>query len=327
MALLLSAAMSGAARAESAITEYKRLCEASTGVYVDNKHFVVVSDESNTFRLYERGKPEPVGSVNLRKFIGFKKSDIEASAKIGDRIYWLSSHSRKKDGSEDAKRRVFFATKIGSTNGLPILTGEGRVVKDLLSGIIAAAGVNEADLDIEAMAATPDGRLLIGLRKPPREEKTTDGINKKNAIVIVLANPAGVIAQNSPESPKFSGSLTLDLDGRGLRSMELISDNPPRYLIVAGPARDAAGFALYQWDGPGNDPQSGNGSQPVELKNLSDAITGLFPEAAMVVPGTNTVQILSDEGDAIIDGKECSDDDDDGPPIEKRRFKSVDLTP
>src|SRR5689334_991375 len=41
--------------------EYKGICEASAGAFVDDKHFVVASDETNLLQLYERGKADPIG--------------------------------------------------------------------------------------------------------------------------------------------------------------------------------------------------------------------------------------------------------------------------
>src|SRR4029450_7704870 len=74
--------------------EYKGLCEASAGAFLDDRHFVVASDETNLLQLYERGKADPFGDgIDMRKFLSFKKSDLEAAAVVGDRVYWMSSHS------------------------------------------------------------------------------------------------------------------------------------------------------------------------------------------------------------------------------------------
>src|SRR5213592_1577343 len=63
--------------------EYNGLCEASAGVFVDAKHFVVASDETNRLQLYERGKADPIGSgIDMEAFTSFDKSDLEAAAAI-----------------------------------------------------------------------------------------------------------------------------------------------------------------------------------------------------------------------------------------------------
>ena len=57
-AMLLAAfAASGAGAAE-----YKGICEASAGAFIDGTHFAVASDETNKLQIYERGKPQPIGN-------------------------------------------------------------------------------------------------------------------------------------------------------------------------------------------------------------------------------------------------------------------------
>jgi hypothetical protein len=50
VALLIACAAS-----EARAMEYKGLCEASAGAFLDAAHFAVASDETNTLRIYERG--------------------------------------------------------------------------------------------------------------------------------------------------------------------------------------------------------------------------------------------------------------------------------
>src|SRR5262245_51765808 len=89
--------------------EYKGLCEASAGAFIDSTRFVVASDETNRLQIYERGKPDPIGSgFDMKPFTLFDKSDLEGAAAIGDRIYWISSHSFNSDHEDKAKRKVFF---------------------------------------------------------------------------------------------------------------------------------------------------------------------------------------------------------------------------
>lgn len=286
--------------------EYIGLCEASAGAFLDDKHFVVASDETNVLQLYERGKPTRIGNgIDLTSFTTFDKSDLEGAAVIGDRVYWISSHSINKSG-RDNKRKVFFATKIGQADGRPTLTGIGKVVETLRKPLAVAAGVaDERAINIEALAATSEGGLLIGLRAPPRKEN-----GKDKAIVIPLKNPASVVDQGS--APEFGAAFTLDLGGRVLRSMDLLGSGPPRYVIVAGPVEDGQGFAIYRWAGPG--------SEPV-LSDPQPDLSGLTPEGAMGVPGQELVQLLSDDGE--VNGVKC---DDEGP-IGNRKFRSIDVKP
>jgi serine/threonine protein phosphatase PrpC len=93
------------------------MCDASAAVALDADHFVVANDERNTLRIYKRGQPDPVNSVELSTFLGTnekKESDLEGAARIGTRVYWISSHGRNKDGELQERRRRFFATEITS---------------------------------------------------------------------------------------------------------------------------------------------------------------------------------------------------------------------
>lgn len=279
--------------------EYRGLCEASAGAYVDAEHFAVASDETNRLQLYRRGNPQPIGSgFDMEEFTSFDKSDLEAAAAIGDRVYWMSSHSFNRDGEDKAKRKLFFATRFAVSDGRPTLVPVGHPIKSLRDGIARAAGVAPRELNIEALAADADGGLLIGLRAPLRDGK---------AIVLAFRNPAAVIDRKA--EPEFGAPVLVDLGGRGLRGMERLAGNDAPYIIAAGMAADSAeGFAMFRWSGPGSD--------PVRIDGVD--LAGLRPEVAMGVSGQGVVQVLSDDGDV------CSDED--GSPA-ARRFRSIDVTP
>lgn len=273
---------------------YHGICEASAAAFIDETHFAVASDETNVLRIYERGAPSIGERVDLTRFTGFDKSDIEAAARIGDRVYWLSSHSLNSAGQDKAKRKIFFATKIVSRDGVTTLEPVGTPATSLREPLLAAAGVSKTDLNIEGLAATPDGQLLIGLR---------DTLNGK-ALVVPFRNPAAVLDQQS--APAFGMPIALDLGGKGIRSLDRVEE---RYFIVAGPVSDASGFALYSWQGPG--------AEPVRVSD--ETFEELRPEALMGVPKSKFLQILSDDG---ADG--CTD----GPqPGEKNAFRSIDVEP
>ena len=93
------------------------LADASAAVFLDAKHFVVADDESNILRTYSIDKPKgPVSTLNLDKFLDIDPAspevDIEAAARVGDRIYWISSHGRNKSGKIRESRYRFFCTEI-----------------------------------------------------------------------------------------------------------------------------------------------------------------------------------------------------------------------
>ena len=50
--------------------DYIGICEASAAVALDDSHFVVASDETNTFQIYRRGIAKPVQALQFKSFIG-----------------------------------------------------------------------------------------------------------------------------------------------------------------------------------------------------------------------------------------------------------------
>ncbi len=291
-ALLLALAPSGVGAAE-----YNGLCEVSAGVFVDALHFAVASDETNRLQIYHRGRPDPISpGFDMQPFTSFDKSDLEAAAVIVDRIYWISSHSFTRAGEDKPKRKVLFATRIVFAGGKPTLRPVGHPVTTLQKPLAKAFRVKRRQMNVEAMAATPTGELLIGLRAPLRKDK---------ALVVRLKNPAAVVDRGA--NPKFGRAMRLDLGGLGLRSMEYVNDL--KYVIVAGPLSDSRdGFAIFRWAGPG--------TKPEKIEGLD--LSGIKPEAAMKVPGEPLVQLLSDDDDI------CNDEQPESP-SNQRRFRSIDV--
>lgn len=271
--------------------------------------FVVANDENNVLGFYRRGVPEPESSLSLSAFLGARPGeevDIEGAAAIGDRIYWIASHSRNSKGKRQPARLRLFATDIRA--GQPAtLTEAGRPYTDLLRDLTefpalqpldlagAARLAAEADggLNIEGLAATPDGRLLIGFRNPLRSGR---------ALIVPLENPSQVVAG---ERARLGAPVELDLRGRGVRSFELVGTE---YLIVAGPTADEGTFSLYRWSGIA-------GEAATELKL---ELGSLRPEALFAVPATDQVQLLSDDGGVTVAGRECKTLSD-----REQRFRSL----
>jgi hypothetical protein len=292
--LIALAFSSSPAFADGVAPNYQGLCEASAGAYVNADHFLVASDETNVLRLYKRGASEPVGKVDLQGFIGFDKSDLEGAAKLGERIYWISSHSFNSKGEDKRKRRVFFATTTRVVDGVLKTEGVGKV-SDLRDGLAAAAQVPKQELNVEGLAATPDGKLLIGLRAPLRNG---------NAILVPLENPAEVSAG---AQPIWGTSIEVRLEGRGIRSIDLVDGPQPQYVIMAGPKEDSEeAFKLFRW--------SGRGAATERLGNMP--LEGIKPEGMMQIPMTGKWHLASDDGDACNDKDESES---------AKKFRSIEI--
>lgn len=306
----------------SAQMEYKGMCDASAAVSLGKGHFVVADDESDVLRIYQRGTPGPLASVDLTDHLRNRaangksaEADLEGAARIGSRIYWISSHARKgKDGSIDPHRQRFFATEIIPGAEAPFVTPVGTPYELLLQALLAearfaplveAAGLGpETDkgLNIEGLAATADGRLFIGFRNPRPGGK---------ALVVPLLNPAPVV--DSGAKPLFGELVRLDLGGRGIRSMERVGNE---MVIAAGPHGPAdsssvqPAFALFRW--------SGRAEQAPLFVRALDAGTERA-EALFVDEDANELVILSDDGDEQVDGRDCKKKK---VPVDKKRFRS-----
>ena len=260
--------------------------------------------------------PRRSGRIELWNFLGIGKkeeSDIEGAAAIGNRIYWISSHGRNKDAEIAPARFQFFASEIEPGAGeIPTVTLVGRSYMNLLNDLVdeqkfvkydfakAATLAPKANggFNIEGLAATADGKLLIGLRNP---------IPHGQALVIPINNPSELIDADADPTIRanFGDAIELDLHGRGIRSIDLVG---AEYYIVAGPIDGVGAFDIYRWSGDANAP-------PIVVP--VPELAGLSPES-LVATSTGKLQILSDDGRRELAGVACKD-----LPKKERSFRSV----
>lgn len=307
------------AAASTQTSVHTGICDASAAATLDARHFVVADDEENILWIYDRAVPAPVGSVELWDFLGIGKkdeADIEGAALVGDRIYWISSHGRNRRAEIAPGRFQFFASDIDRSAGnIPAVRLVGKSYKNLLTDLVdqqifakynfalasTLAPKVKDGFNIEGLAATPDGRLLIGFRNP---------IPKGKALVIPINNPVELIGggANPAARASFGYAIELDLHGRGIRSIDLVG---AEYYIVAGPIDDAGEFGIYRWSGKPNDP-----AVVIPVPELA----GLHPES-LVATATGKLQIFSDDGRRQVAGMACKD-----LPKKERSFRSVIIT-
>jgi hypothetical protein len=246
------------AREGSPIRVYHGLCDASAAVWLDAHTFAVADDEENILRIYQRdASSSPVATLDLSAFLQVDpkepESDIEGAARLGDVIFWVTSHGRNTKAKERPGRQRFFATRIVRQNGDTRLEPAGKAYPHLLQDLIRDPGLRKFNLaaaarlapkargglNIEGLAATSEGHLLLGFRNP---------IPGGRALVVPLLNPNEVI-QGTPAA--FGEPVQLDLRGRGIRSITMWRG---RYLIAGGSYDGSGSSALYLWPGPGHSP-------------------------------------------------------------------------
>jgi hypothetical protein len=286
------------------ITEYFEMCDASAAVAISDTLFIVASDEDNVLRVYAREKPDARQRVDLNSFLrpdeDHPEADIEGGTRIGDRIFWIASHGRNKEGKLRPSRHRIFATTVAvegdkvtvSPVGLPYT----RLLEDLTQAPalqkynleIASRKAPESDggLNIEGLAATPQGTLLIGFRNP---------IPGGKALIVPLDNPQQIV---EGDRAKLGLPIELSLNGLGVRSIEY-RESQGRYLIVAGSHNDDGKVALFGW--------SGKAFDAAELipEGTFDSFS---PEAMFIYPGDLTaVQFLSDDSGTKLQGLDCKE--------------------
>ena len=225
---------------------FRDACDGSAAAALPGGLFVIANDETNMLRVYRPVGRRPIAARNMSAFLGLARkgeADIEAAATIGTVTYWITSHARDGQGRERPERQRLFATRWDGEALLPV----GQPRDDLRRAMLAAPGLGlravadkgpeAGGINIEGLADTGHGDLLIGLRSPligPR------GL----AMIVPLRNAAGLVGAGAPA--RFGAPVLLDLGGRGIRSLERVGD---RFLVVAGPASGSGRFTLYDWSG------------------------------------------------------------------------------
>jgi hypothetical protein len=330
---------SSQATAPVAVLEFRGASDASAVTPLGSGMFAIASDErsssdENFILTYDLKTRRLVGKLNLNPYLSSdpphpdqddpKKPefDIEAAARVGDRVYWITSHGRDSAGKEKKSRRRFFATDMKADGTLEFV---GQPYYRLLNALSTHPNTKSLNLhteeapergglNIEGLAAADGGDLLIGFRSPVIGGK---------ALLVPLKNPAALISNNTT-APDFARPIFLRLrQDRGVRDL-LYRNQTKDYLILAGPVGAQGQFSLFQWDGRRD-------SEPVELP-IGD-MSSVFPESILnLIADTGEVLLLSDDGDCIFqeDGTCFATEDDNRKketnkkkPDAARRFRGV----
>lgn len=277
-------------------------CDASAAVALDDHRFVVADDESSILRMYDWNAPGmPLQTFSLKEGLNQKdgktEADIEAAARLGDVIFWITSHANNRVGKNRPDRNRIFATTVRTNAGkfsIEFLGKPyGQLEEDLAqSPQLAAFGFkddskkspkNIEGLDIEGLCATPEGTLLLGFRNPRPQGK---------ALVVPLLNPFEVIQGQA--RALLGVPMQLDLEGMSIR--DLFFRNGSVY-ILAGSWKSGHDRRIYRWDG------RGSSVELVTLKTLDQ----YHSEALFAFPHqpSDVFAVLSDDGSRKTNGIEC----------------------
>jgi hypothetical protein len=307
--------------------------DASTALPLGPEHMLVADDENQILRIFSRSNSTPaLVEFNMNPFLNLldlyddgtpRELDFEGSTRVGNRIYWIGSHSHSRDLDIRTNRARIFATDIAGTGTNVSLTYVGRyeflkldlVAWDSTNGHgrgsnylgLAASGAPDKDskaldgsgFNIEGLAMAPGSSNVayVGFRAP----LVPPGARAK-ALIVPITNFATLAITNtsSAGAAQFGAPIELNLGGRGIRSME---GNRNGYLIVAGPPGLALGtppsdFRLFTWNGSPGSPAQERGAV-IQRGSIPEAIVELPPP-----PWTSnsTVQLINDNGITIYYG-------------------------
>lgn len=302
--------------------EYFGTCSVSAGAFLDAAHFVVASDEDSVLRVYRLGVAQPVAARDLSGFLALDRkrpeADLEGAARAGDRIWWIGSHSRTAGGKRAPNRQCLFATRlVPNPAGPPGLEPVGRPYRRLLDDLLAAPSLQsvplagaaalapeEGGVNIEGLAAAPDGPLWIGFRSP---------VPAGRALLVPLRNPEAIV---QGERAQLGEPVLLDLGGLGVRDLLWAG---ARCWILAGPADGGGSFRLYVWEGTGRGVRAVPWTGALPRRFRPEALLGPVPEGAPAAENPARFLVLSDDGGRRIDDCECQE----LPDPAQRRFRAV----
>ncbi len=272
--------------------------------------------------------------------------DLEASMRIGDRLYVTGSHSNNKSGNSRADRWRVFAADVsdGATPSLDIKGYYRWLREDLRAwdaandhrfGLVAGSaggGIPESEsldgFSIEGLSSNPSNSAAwFAFRAPlvpaPGQPAPVFGnAQGRNHALIVQVNNYDALATSSGGgnigSAQFGAPIWLNLGGRAIR--EISKNASGQYLIIAGPPGSATGvapkdFRLYSWDGSvaSNGLATNLRPRATSLASLSPSVTSCSPEGFAELPANmmagGDTGLISDCGDAVFydDGNVAKD--------------------
>jgi hypothetical protein len=300
---------------QSEVFWHEGICDASAAMALTDRAFVAASDEDSRLRVYLKDSSGvPIWSTDLARFLEVDpkhpETDIEGAARVGDLIFWITSHGRNRQGEWRESRRRFFATRVAGGGVDALVSPVGVPYRRLLEDLAAHPGLADLDLaqaserapkeegalNIEGLAAGPEGSVWIGFRNP---------IPEGRAVLVQLLNPERVM---EGERARLGEVVRLRLAGRGIR--EIIWSGRD-YVIVAGSHDGKGKSRIYRWAGPG--------TEPWRLREVD--LEGFNAEAMVFFPGAGGADshLLSDDGSRMVGGVECKELKD----PRQRSFRSV----
>ncbi len=248
-----------------------------------------------------------------------REVDIEGATRVGNRIYWLASHSNAASGNLRPNRYRLFATDLSGSGSSATLGYVGRydnLRTDLINwdtsnghgkgnnyyglSVSAATGIapeRDDGFNIEGFSLAPSGvaanTVYIGFRAPIVPTNL-----RSKALIVPVTNFASLVSGNPSVGPaSFGVPIELDLGGRGIRSLEC---NDQGCLMVGGATAGGGNFRLFTWSGnPANAPVLRDAD--LTALNSDGSFEGIveLPTGAIGTWAAQQVQLAVDNGDTV----------------------------
>lgn len=306
MGLLPGAAL-GAGSGDADLIEFEQTCDASALVFTLGDQLLVADDMTDVLHTYRPTGGKPFARHDLYPHTHTPRrsrrpfSAFEGAARLGDKIYFITSHAREDKGKNRPNRRRLLALQSTQIANVENVEPTGVSYTDLKAQLSSAPELRSValgsaimelhrqlpylspkvrGLNIEGLAAGKDGQsLLVALRNPRR-----GGL----ALIVPIENPDRVILGYA--DPAFGAPIQLDLGGLGITGMSL-DPGSGVYYILAG-RHDAPGSSqLYRWTGE-------PGDAPVPLGAIGP--DDFEAQAVAVSPDGERLMVLSDDGERRI---------------------------
>ena len=213
---------------------------------LDDGFGLLVTDEGSLVQAFTRDREARLlrlhaQSVELLR--AGEEADLEGLCCDGTDFYAIGSHAsgRKQPDHQPSRHHVYRIRREDGelrheiSHGLePLLVHDGLLGRHYRRRLDAT----ERGVDIEGIAAWPEGRLLIGLRSP-----SLDGQAYLLSVAVETLFGAKGTCQQTAE--RFALPLG---EGCGIRDLAAL---PGGVLILAGPStdQDRAAFTLWRWGG------------------------------------------------------------------------------
>lgn len=317
--------LSGLCHAESSATvpasdmlRFEQMCDASAVVLGRDGNLLVAEDAGNRLMLFAKAGGAPLARFDLGRHVKAVKAhggshvSLEGAARVGDLIYFVTSHARTRRGNLRPTFHRFFALQTRSSgtdeqvrpfarsymmlardmeNDAKLGLGEALQLAELQRPELAPG---RAGFDIQGLAAARDGRgLLVALQNPLRDGK---------ALIVPFENPDRVIS--GVETASFGKLIALDLGGRGIASLEWVPGQHAYFVLAAarrGAQPDdpsASATKLYRWSGDAE-------AAPVFVQDVGAG--DLRPQAMAASHDGRRLVVLSDDGERLYEGLQATE--------------------